>query len=243
MAKGKGGMEVLSAEVSAYLERRFVGEGVPESDRPAYRKWARFYLDFCVRYSHSPRSPDSLAPFLAKLEQKRQGPRAREQAAATVRLMLGKARHRLPPDTGRGCTGDGGNPSGESREVRRPPAAIEGVPARFAYHQPRGDDGTPRRQTGCSWAAQFEALTGAIRMRNYSGKTLTAYRTWVGKFQGEVEALIEATDPAFRLPVLLMYGCGLRLAECIGLRLHNFNLDERLLTVHDGKGQKDRTVS
>jgi hypothetical protein len=48
-----------------------------------------------------------------------------------------------------------------------------------------------------------------------------------------VEALIEATDPAFRLPVLLMYGCGLRLAECIGPRLHNFNLDERLLAGYE----------
>ncbi len=42
--------------------------------------------------------------------------------------------------------------------------------------------------------------------------------------------------------VLLLYGCGLRLAECVNLRIHCFNLDAMLLTVHDGKGQKDRTV-
>jgi site-specific recombinase XerD len=39
-----------------------------------------------------------------------------------------------------------------------------------------------------------------------------------------------------------MYGCGLRLSECIELRLHNFNMADALLTIHDGKGQKDRTV-
>lgn len=60
--------------------------------------------------------------------------------------------------------------------------------------------------------------------------------------RGEIEALVRAMKPEFRLPALLMYGCGLRLFECIGLRLHNFNLDEGLLTIHDGKGQKDRTV-
>ena len=60
--------------------------------------------------------------------------------------------------------------------------------------------------------------------------------------RAEVNALLAALEPQFRLPVLLMYGCGLRLFECIGLRLHNFNLDEGLLTIHDGKGQKDRTV-
>jgi site-specific recombinase XerD len=30
--------------------------------------------------------------------------------------------------------------------------------------------------------------------------------------------------------------------ECVGLRVQCFNLDAMLLTVHDGKGQKDRTV-
>ncbi len=40
----------------------------------------------------------------------------------------------------------------------------------------------------------------------------------------------------------LLYGCGLRLFECIGLRVHCMNFDAGVLTVHDGKGQKDRTV-
>jgi len=36
--------------------------------------------------------------------------------------------------------------------------------------------------------------------------------------------------------------CRLRLFECLKLRIHNFNLDAGVLTVHDGKGKKDRTV-
>lgn len=31
-------------------------------------------------------------------------------------------------------------------------------------------------------------------------------------------------------------------AECLSLRVHNFNFDMRILTIHDGKGKKDRTV-
>jgi site-specific recombinase XerD len=42
--------------------------------------------------------------------------------------------------------------------------------------------------------------------------------------------------------VKLLYGCGLRLFECLNLRVQNFNFDERILTVHDGKGKKDRAV-
>ena len=39
-----------------------------------------------------------------------------------------------------------------------------------------------------------------------------------------------------------MYGCGLRISECLSLRVHNFNFDMGILTIHDGKGKKDRTV-
>ena len=48
--------------------------------------------------------------------------------------------------------------------------------------------------------------------------------------------------PPYRLAVSLLYGCSLRLSECVNLRIHCFNLDAMLVTVHDGKGQKDRTV-
>ncbi len=45
----------------------------------------------------------------------------------------------------------------------------------------------------------------------------------------------------YDLVVRLLYGCGLRLFECLNLRIHNFNFDETILTVHDEKGKKDRT--
>jgi hypothetical protein len=58
----------------------------------------------------------------------------------------------------------------------------------------------------------------------------------------EVDAVLEHLRPPYDLVVKLLYGCGLRLFECVKLRLHNFNFDAGVLTVHDGKGQKDRTV-
>ena len=41
------------------------------------------------------------------------------------------------------------------------------------------------------------------------------------------------------LIVKLLYGCGLRSFECLKLRVNNFNSDDRILTVYDGKGKKD----
>lgn len=34
----------------------------------------------------------------------------------------------------------------------------------------------------------------------------------------------------------------MRIFECLNLRINNFDFDAGILTVHDGKGKKDRTV-
>ena len=60
--------------------------------------------------------------------------------------------------------------------------------------------------------------------------------------RAEIDAVIGVLLPPFDLVVKLLYGCGLRISECLALRVHCFNLDAGILTVHDGKGQKDRTV-
>ena len=58
----------------------------------------------------------------------------------------------------------------------------------------------------------------------------------------EVDAVIRRLAPPYDLVVKLLYGCGLRLFECLKLRVQNFNFDEGVLTVMDGKGKKARTV-
>ena len=58
----------------------------------------------------------------------------------------------------------------------------------------------------------------------------------------EVGLIIENLSYPYDLVVKLLYGCGLRLFECLNLRVNNFNYDAGILTVHDGKGKKDRTV-
>ena len=58
----------------------------------------------------------------------------------------------------------------------------------------------------------------------------------------EIDRVLDNMVHPYDLVVKLLYGCGLRLSECMELRLHNFNFDHGVLTVHDGKGKKDRTV-
>lgn len=57
----------------------------------------------------------------------------------------------------------------------------------------------------------------------------------------EIDAVLKHLEHPFDLVVKLLYGCGLRLSECLTLRVKSFNFDAGILTVH-GKGGKDRTV-
>lgn len=57
----------------------------------------------------------------------------------------------------------------------------------------------------------------------------------------EIDVIIASLLYPYNLVVKLFYGCGLRLLECLNLRVHNFNFDTGILTVH-GKGGKVRTV-
>lgn len=58
----------------------------------------------------------------------------------------------------------------------------------------------------------------------------------------EVDKVINNLRNPYNIIIKLMYGCGLRISECLSLRVQNFNFDMRILTIHDGKGKKDRTV-
>lgn len=58
----------------------------------------------------------------------------------------------------------------------------------------------------------------------------------------EIDKIISNLKNSYDLVVKLLYGCGLRLFECMDLRVNNFNFDTGILTVHDGKGKKDRAI-
>ncbi len=288
-------MKPLPAELDARFHRQLAQACVPPALRPDYCNWLRFFLLFCQKYNYSPTAPTSLGPFLTRLAARNQPLDHRHLAAAAVRLFLSPSPE--PPASG---------PAQPLNQDR--PATVPAPAPGTAY--------APRLSPAASWEHEYRDLESAIRLRNYSTRTLESYRFWVRKFQAfvhsrptpelatqqvrgflsalavqhhisassqnqafnallfffrhvlgrdfgkldgvvrakrhryipvvlsrpETEALLAQLQPPYRLVALLLYGCGLRLAECVNLRIHCFNLDAMLLTVHDGKGQKDRTV-
>lgn len=120
--------------------------------------------------------------------------------------------------------------------------------------------------------AEVEAfLTGLATQRRVSASTqnqalcalLFLYRRVLGVEIGWVDGVTRAKQPE-RVPVVLtrqevslvldqmqgrnwlmaslMYGSGLRLMECVQLRVQDMDFGYRQIRVHDGKGAKDRYV-
>lgn len=60
--------------------------------------------------------------------------------------------------------------------------------------------------------------------------------------QNEVAQLLTELDQTWRLMAALIYGSGLRLMECVSLRVKDLDMDSGQLFVRHGKGAKDRVT-
>ncbi|RJR20318.1 MAG: integron integrase [Desulfobacteraceae bacterium] len=58
----------------------------------------------------------------------------------------------------------------------------------------------------------------------------------------EVLRLLDRMEGSVRLMAELAYGCGLRVSECIRLRVKDLDFEQSCLTVRAGKGDKDRVT-
>jgi len=58
----------------------------------------------------------------------------------------------------------------------------------------------------------------------------------------EVVAVLSHLSGVHAVIGQLLYGCGLRLTECLRLRIKDFDFDQRLIEIHNSKGEKSRFV-
>lgn len=56
----------------------------------------------------------------------------------------------------------------------------------------------------------------------------------------EVKSVLAKLEGRNRLILQLLYGSGLRVSECLSLRVQDVDLNRFALTIHNGKGRKDR---
>ena len=198
-------MQQVARETWVAFERMLERAQVPAPQRPDYHKWTRFYLDFCHKYGHPPRSPTSLGSFLSKLAAKNQSAEQRHQATQAIGLLLGKRAEPsagLPVQNAQGPATPPPTPGGQCAPVVPRPvtpqprpipttqAAPPPPPASTSLARSPGPASVtgPVPGRGASWEKEYRDLEGTIALRNYSRKTLAAYRLWVGKFQAFVQS-------------------------------------------------------
>jgi integron integrase len=58
----------------------------------------------------------------------------------------------------------------------------------------------------------------------------------------EVAALLQALEPRYAVIGQLLYGAGLRMMECLRLRVKDVDFDRKVIVIREGKGAKDRVV-
>lgn len=310
------------------FDNLLLSKSFSDKDKAVYKKWLRFYWDFCHKYQHDVFCSDSLPLFLQKLQDKNQSVQQQNQAKHSVSLLLklhAASEYQLLKD------------SGFSIPSQQNVNSSQLISNRSEYHDDdyssevqsnQGSNYSARARshslmanhlsedTGTSWVFVFDQLVNEIKIRHYSPKTLKAYRGYIRQLQtftkskdyqklsqqdvidfltflavekqvsaasqnlafnsllflfkhvlkqefGEIKGVVRAKrkpyipvvlsrdeidlifdylDDPVDLVAKLLYGCGLRLFECLKLRVQDFNFDAGIVTIHDGKGKKDRTV-
>ncbi len=286
-----------------------------------FRKWFRYYLDFCKKYNHPYAESNSLSAFLEKLRSKRQSEEKRKEAEKAIMLYYSGLAQAAPYN--------GHRPIWSIHDQTQPTTKNESNLVTYRdFHinsTARLSENTVKEEQiiycgACSgptyWEKAVADLENEILVRHYSPRTVQAYVSWARKFQyfikdkepekltvddvksfltflavekkvsassqnqafngllfffrnvlkkefGKIDGVVRAKQKPY-IPVVLsrkevnrilrrlqypyniiarlLYGCGLRLSECLTLRVQNFNFDHGILTIHDGKGKKDRTV-
>ncbi|MBU1344759.1 MAG: hypothetical protein KKD66_24360 [Proteobacteria bacterium] len=136
-------------------DRLLMNSNVPLSEYSGYKKWLRFYLDFCKKYQHAYIDPQSLSLFINKLKEKNQKDSLRSQAQKAVELYYSGIE----------------KSAGPQKEIVSTDKIHEDVNA-FEIKKEKDP-----------WSFAVEALNNEIKVRHYSKKTLKAYSLWAEKFR------------------------------------------------------------
>jgi hypothetical protein len=80
-------MKPISPEIKLLYDAALAKKEVPLPAQFHYRKWLRYYLDFCLKYRYEILEKESLPHFLEKLKEKHQTEQQQKQAFHAVSIF------------------------------------------------------------------------------------------------------------------------------------------------------------
>jgi len=79
-------MQAILPALRTRFENHLRIKTIPDHLLWAYRKWLRYYFDYCEKYYFSSRDQNSLPPFIGKLREKKQTEQQQRQGAEAINL-------------------------------------------------------------------------------------------------------------------------------------------------------------
>lgn len=296
-------MHTIQNAVMKQYDTTLRSHGIPISQHSEYKKWLRFFYDFCAKYSAHDSRTEQVRLFCEKLRVKKQTEAQCRQAVHAVSLYF-ELQNQLPQQVE--------EVSVASPAVLTPPLYQSIATRRMSQYSMAGYE---EKSDSPEWDAVLVKLAGEIKVRHYSRRTLQTYAQWSRRFQRflknkppqelltadvkeyltylavkckvaastqnqafnsllflyrhalkkefgilkdvprakkslyipmvlsrpEIDSILKQLSYPYNLVVNVLFGCGLRLFECLKIRVGDFNFDDGMLLAH-GKGNKDRTV-
>jgi integron integrase len=107
----------------------------------------------------------------------------------------------------------------------------------------RGVSASTHKQALCALLFLYREVLGIdLPWMQQLARPAVRVRVPVVLSRGEVARLLHCVPPADAAFVQLLYGAGLRLLECLRLRIKDVDFERGTLIVREGKGGKDRVV-
>jgi len=187
-------MEWTVIQIPALLIGRYLthlgARGVSSKDFPEFKKWLRYYLDFCSKYRITGSDSERLQMFIDKLKRKNQTEAQQQRAANAVKLYF-EVLAQIPPKAEHQGLAAAEMP--EEADISGP--AEESVTSQSSALQNGTVRVEPRRVSqyveagyqvktdSPEWDEVLAKLAAEIKIRHYSRKTLKAYAKWSRSFQ------------------------------------------------------------
>lgn len=157
---------------------------IPVCEYADYRKWLRYFLDFCAKYPEvSGNFTRQEQLFLEKLRHKNQSEEQRSQAASAIKLYAGIQSQAIDKSFAGSCEVDDMLtviPSISSEEsTAQKSQGIQSYGGSSHYCEA----GYQVKSDSPEWDSVLEKMAGEIKVRHYSRKTLKTYANWSRQFQ------------------------------------------------------------
>ena len=171
----------------AILEKR----AVTPIQRADYKKWLRYFLDFCTKYPVPEARPDQVRLFIDKLREKRQTPFQQNQAAYAVSLYFEMQLKRETPVADFNTDTTTSFITEPQQIPNRFPSLPQSIPPKTTSSVVPAqrqrwrlwEDGYAVKSESAEWDAAIAELAAEIKTRHYSRKTLKTYAHWSRQFQ------------------------------------------------------------